>query len=89
MFPQMTLLDIAKLNGHKEKRLAHLQLAIIASGYIWQEGEEGVTKSIPEQLAVPWYRLSEELDLKPILTYADIIIINWRKKDENKPLELE
>ncbi|XP_052831732.1 indoleamine 2,3-dioxygenase 1-like [Octopus bimaculoides] len=48
-----------------------------------------VNNSIPEQLAIPWYRLSEELDLKPVLTYADVIIINWRKKDENKPLELD
>lgn len=86
---KMSHLDHQKLNGYREKRLAHLQLSIIGAGYVWQDGDKGVPRKIPKCLAVPWYRLSEELGMKPVLCYADLILANWKKKDENGPLELD
>jgi hypothetical protein len=38
----MPLLDPAKLEGYRQKRLAHLQLTVISTGYIWQDGEKGM-----------------------------------------------
>lgn len=86
---KMSHLDHQKLNGYREKRLAHLQLSIIGAGYVWQDGDKGVPRKIPKCLAVPWYRLSEELGMKPVLSHADLILANWKKKDENGPLELD
>lgn len=86
---QMSQLDHEKLNGFREKHLAHLQLSIIGAGYVWQNGDHGVPHTIPKCLAIPWYRLSENLGMKPVLSHADLILSNWKKKDANKPLELD
>ena len=40
----MSHLDAGRLEGHRELRLAHLQLCILAAGYVWQEGEAGAAK---------------------------------------------
>lgn len=40
----MPLLDHQRLQGHRQKRLAHLQLTIIASGYVWQHGDKDASK---------------------------------------------
>lgn len=40
----MPLLDHQHLQGHRQKRLAHLQLTIIASGYVWQHGDKDASK---------------------------------------------
>ncbi|CAG5117389.1 unnamed protein product, partial [Candidula unifasciata] len=41
---RLPLLDHNKLTGHHQLRLAHLQLALITCGYVWQNGEAGVVK---------------------------------------------
>ena len=41
---QLELLDHNRLLEYKELRLAHLQLCLIASGYIWQDGDDAVTQ---------------------------------------------
>ena len=40
----MPLLDYTKLTGYKEFTLAHVVLAFLSSGYVWQHGEEHVPK---------------------------------------------
>ncbi len=44
LFIQMSLLDHSYLSGHRQHRLAHLQLGIIVSGYVWAEGTEGTVQ---------------------------------------------
>lgn len=41
---KLELLDYKKLQGYRELRLAHVQLSFISNGYIWQDGDSGVTK---------------------------------------------
>lgn len=36
---------------------------------------------VPASLAVPWIALSEQLDIPPVLTYADTVLWNWHLKD--------
>lgn len=38
---------------------------------------------LPRNLAVPYCELSEKLGLPPILSYADCVLANWKKKDPN------
>ena len=38
----MPLLDHTRLANHKEWRLAELVLSLMAQGYVWVFGEEGV-----------------------------------------------
>ncbi|XP_063445140.1 indoleamine 2,3-dioxygenase 2-like isoform X2 [Mytilus trossulus] len=85
----MPVLDHSKLKGYRQLRLAHLQLSMISSGYIWQEGDKGVPKVLPECVAVPWYKVSEEIDIKPVVCHPDMVLSNWTLLDPQKPRTLE
>lgn len=38
---------------------------------------------LPRNIAVPYRQLSDKLGLPPILSYADCVLANWKKKDPN------
>ncbi|XP_064493909.1 indoleamine 2,3-dioxygenase 2-like isoform X3 [Pseudopipra pipra] len=86
---QMPQLSARHLRGREELHLAHLVLSFITMGYVWQEGEEGTVQVLPRNLAVPYWEVSEALGLPPILSHADFVLANWRRKDPNGPLEIE
>ncbi|XP_016159058.1 PREDICTED: indoleamine 2,3-dioxygenase 2 [Ficedula albicollis] len=86
---QMPQLGTQHLQGHEELHLAHLVLSFITMGYVWQEGEEGTVQVLPRNLAVPYWEVSQALGLPPVLSHADFVLANWRRKDPNGPLEIE
>ncbi|XP_019369978.1 PREDICTED: indoleamine 2,3-dioxygenase 2 [Gavialis gangeticus] len=85
---QAPQLSAAQLHGHRDLRLAHLVLGFITAGYVWQDGEEGPAKVLPQNLAVPFWEVSRRLGLPPILLHADLVLANWRRRDRAGPLEL-
>ncbi|NXA60773.1 I23O2 dioxygenase, partial [Mohoua ochrocephala] len=84
---QMPQLSTQHLRGREELRLAHLVLSCITMGYVWQEGEEGTVQVLPRNLAVPYWEVSQALGLPPILSHADFVLANWRRKDPNGNLD--
>lgn len=36
---------------------------------------------LPQNVAIPYWEVSQRLGLPPILTHADMVLANWRKKD--------
>ncbi|NXH43627.1 I23O2 dioxygenase, partial [Dicaeum eximium] len=84
---QMPQLSTQHLRGREELHLAHLVLSFITMGYVWQEGEEGTVQVLPRNLAVPYWEVSQALDLPPILSHADFVLANWRRKDPNGNLD--
>uniref|UniRef100_A0A8C3NQ76 Uncharacterized protein n=1 Tax=Geospiza parvula TaxID=87175 RepID=A0A8C3NQ76_GEOPR len=76
-----------QLRGREELHLAHLVLSFITMGYVWQEGEEGTVQVLPRNLAVPFWEVSQALGLPPILSHADFVLANWRRKDPNGNLD--
>ncbi|NXO25284.1 I23O2 dioxygenase, partial [Cisticola juncidis] len=86
---QMPELSTQPLRGREELHLAHLVLSFITMGYVWQEGEEGTVQVLPRNLAVPFWEVSQALGLPPILSHADFVLANWRRKDPRGPLEIE
>ncbi|NWU49963.1 I23O2 dioxygenase, partial [Dromas ardeola] len=84
---QMPQLSTRHLRGREELHLAHLVLSFITMGYIWQEGEEGTVKVLPRNLAIPFWEVSQVLGLPPILSHADFVLANWRRKDPNRNLD--
>ncbi|XP_077378388.1 indoleamine 2,3-dioxygenase 1 isoform X2 [Festucalex cinctus] len=85
----MPQLSIQFLQRHRELRLAHLALGVMTMGYVWQEGESDTVQMLPRTLALPYWELSQRLGLPPILTHADAVLANWRKKDPEGPLDIE
>ncbi|NWJ07323.1 I23O2 dioxygenase, partial [Crypturellus undulatus] len=84
---QMPQLSARELRGHRELRLAHLVLGFLAMGYVWQEGEEGAAQVLPRNLAVPFWEVSRRLGVPPILSHADFVLANWRRKEPSGNLE--
>ncbi|XP_037337570.1 indoleamine 2,3-dioxygenase 1 [Pungitius pungitius] len=74
---------------HRELRLAHLALSVMTMGYMWQEGENNTVETLPHNLAVPYWEVSQRLGLPPILTHADAVLANWKKKDPAGPFDME
>uniref|UniRef100_A0A8C5GFY5 Indoleamine 2,3-dioxygenase 2-like n=1 Tax=Gouania willdenowi TaxID=441366 RepID=A0A8C5GFY5_GOUWI len=86
---KMPLLSSKFLQRHRELRLAHLALGMMTMGYVWQEGENDTVDILPCSLAVPYWEVSQRLGLPPILTHADAVLANWKKKDPEGPFSME
>lgn len=86
---KMPLLSCEFLRKHRELRLAHLALGMMTMGYVWQEGGADPAEVLPHTLAVPYWEVSQRLGLPPILTHADAVLANWKKKDPDGPLEMK
>ncbi|XP_048259225.1 myoglobin-like isoform X1 [Haliotis rufescens] len=85
---EMPLLDHSKLAGYRQKRLAHLQLVLITSGYMWQEGDAGVVERLPECVAVPLWHVSNTLGLKPVISHPDVCLANWKYTYDKGEIEV-
>ncbi|XP_053726923.1 indoleamine 2,3-dioxygenase 1 isoform X1 [Synchiropus splendidus] len=85
---RMPLLNSQFLKGYRELRLAHLALGMMTMGYVWQEGENKTVEVLPRPLAVPYWDVSVRLGLPPILTHADAVLANWRKRDREGPFDI-
>ncbi|XP_043844241.1 indoleamine 2,3-dioxygenase 1 [Dromiciops gliroides] len=77
-------LSISQLQGYKELRLAHLALAVITMGYVWEEGK--AMEVLPRKIAVPFCEISKQLGLPPIMVYADCVLANWKIKNSARPM---
>ncbi|XP_023273971.1 indoleamine 2,3-dioxygenase 2-like [Seriola lalandi dorsalis] len=86
---QMPMLSSKFLQKHRELRLAHLALSAMTMGYVWQEGENDTVETLPCNLAVPFWEVSQRLGLPPIFTHADGVLANWRKRDPEGPFDME
>ncbi|NXE55629.1 I23O2 dioxygenase, partial [Casuarius casuarius] len=84
---QMPQLSTRDLRGREELRLAHLVLSFLTMGYLWQEGEEGALKVLPRNLAIPFWEVSQSLGLPPILSHADFVLANWKRKTPSGNLD--
>ncbi|XP_055449377.1 indoleamine 2,3-dioxygenase 1 isoform X2 [Psammomys obesus] len=86
---KLPLLRTDELRGHRLQRLAHLALGCITMAYVWNRGGDDTRKVLPSNIAVPYCELSEKLGLPPVLSYADCVLANWKKKDPNGPMTYE
>ncbi|XP_029573008.1 indoleamine 2,3-dioxygenase 2 isoform X2 [Salmo trutta] len=86
---KMPLLNTQFLESHRELRLAHLALSVMTMGYVWQEGEDDTVKMLPRNLAIPYCEVSQRLGLPPILTHADAVLANWKKRDPQGLFDME
>jgi indoleamine 2,3-dioxygenase len=74
----MPVLKTAGLKSMPLLRRAHLVLSFLAHFYI--HSSHPAKTSVPASISVPWARVSERLDMPPILTYATTVLWNWGLK---------
>lgn len=73
--------DEETLHSEEEWRRAYVLLTFLSQSYIWAEGEAGIVHTLPKKLAVPWCAVSEHVTLKPVGTYASVVLYNYRLRD--------
>ena len=78
--------DISTLQSQPQLRRAILLLSVFANAYVW--GEEVRAKIIPLGISIPLWQIAQKLGRPPILTHASIVLDNWCRLDNNKPIEL-
>jgi indoleamine 2,3-dioxygenase len=84
---RLPLLDTKHLNTRDLQERAMLLLSYLAHAYTF--GADPVSTRIPAQVAVPWHAIARQLKRPPVLSYASLILYNWRRIDPDQPIELE
>jgi hypothetical protein len=66
-----------------QKKFIHSVLSMTIQKYIWGTETSKVLDVIPKEIGLPFYEISNDLGLPPILCYADYVLYNWSYKDPN------
>ncbi|MCC6967448.1 MAG: hypothetical protein IT391_14350 [Nitrospira sp.] len=68
-------------------RSAMRTLSFAGHAYVW-ENPDSPADRLPASIAVPWYRIAQQLGRPPVLSYASYALHNWRRLDVHKPIAL-
>jgi indoleamine 2,3-dioxygenase len=79
-------LDTQLLTQLDQLDRAMLLLSYFAHAYI--QNQQPLKASLPANIAVPWYQVSQRLGRPPILSYASHDLYNWRRFDRDQAIEL-
>lgn len=67
-------------------RRAMLIYSYLTHAYVW--GVSPPAKVLPRNLAVPFYKIAQQLGRPPILSYASYALDNWQFLDNTQPIEI-
>jgi indoleamine 2,3-dioxygenase len=77
--------DRTTLNQMQLRRAMQIY-SYLTHAYIW--GEPIPVKVLPSNIAVPFYKISQQLGRPPVLSYASYALDNWVKIHETEPIEI-
>lgn len=84
----MPLLDPTPyLQTERQWRRAMQALSYIGHAWVW--GEATPPESLPENIALPWHTVAQQLGRPPVLSYASYALDNWRRLEPQGPIALE
>lgn len=85
-----------------QKKIVYSYLTFLTNAYVWQNvrpdnGSEMINKNItvlprqtlPPNLTVPLFEISNMVGIVPIASYSTVVLSNWKLKDETQPMSLE
>lgn len=84
--------NILKVDVEREKlnqmqlRRAMQMYSYLTHAYVW--GETTPVKVLPRNIAVPFYKISQQLGRPPVLSYASYALDNWVRIHETGPIEI-
>ncbi|XP_022092716.1 indoleamine 2,3-dioxygenase 1-like [Acanthaster planci] len=86
---KMPFLDYQQLDGEPEWRLGHVVLSAITQTYVWVAGEKHIPRSLPKNLAVPFWEISKLLGITPSFSQFNGAQDNWMLVDPNGPIVVD
>ncbi|MDZ8055778.1 MAG: hypothetical protein RMX68_017510 [Aulosira sp. ZfuVER01] len=79
--------DVERENlNQMQLRRAMQMYAYLTHAYIW--GEPIPVKVLPRNIAVPFYKISQQLGRPPVLSYASYALDNWVRIHETETIEI-
>ncbi|QSL64346.1 hypothetical protein MERGE_001646 [Pneumocystis wakefieldiae] len=82
----LPILSVEYLDSLEEKQRGYLILSFMAHSYTW-DGERPSDR-LPASIAKPWVQVSENLEIRPVISYAAVCLWNWRRPFPNEPMDL-
>lgn len=82
------VLNATKKGSSTERNTVMMFLKLLVQAYIKEDINQPATL-VPEVLTRNVYPLCKSRQCYPIMTYADYVLNNWYKLDENKPISLD
>ncbi len=87
---QLPLLSLSTLQTRRELQRAHLVLSLIAHGYIVGMPKCDLPETLlPSSVAIPWFKVSTTLGLKPVVSYATLELANYKLLNPQAPPSLD
>lgn len=85
---EMPLLDPAPyLQTPAQWRRAMQALSYLGHAWVW--GESTPASTLPENIALPWYVVAQQMGRPPVLSYASYALDNWRRLEKDGPIALD
>ena len=87
---QLPVLDVKSHLATKAQWLrAYTVLTMLAQSHIMGIPKaDAVDPILPECIAKPWWEVSKELDLQPVISYTGVALNNWYLIDPEGPANL-
>jgi indoleamine 2,3-dioxygenase len=79
-------LDVSALANDAEAERAFLIMTALTMAYVWGGREPDFT--LPRNIAKPLLALSQRLGRPPIVMHATLVLHNWRRLDQARPVTL-
>ncbi|ODV62395.1 dioxygenase BNA2 [Ascoidea rubescens DSM 1968] len=74
---KLPVLSTEYLSNTREFRRAYTILAFLTHAYVWAFNENPVD-TLPQQISVPFVKISNVLELPPVATYASVCLWNFK-----------
>ena len=83
----MDVLDAAELDDIRALRRAHVCLAFLSNLYVFSGGprDSAGVPIVPAPIAVPLLHVSDRLDIPPVVTYAEYVLVLATRPDMTAP----
>ncbi|KAI5790821.1 Indoleamine 2,3-dioxygenase [Pyronema domesticum] len=79
-------LSTSRLRTEAEWRRAYLVLGFLVNSYVW--GMEPAQERVPKCLSIPFLKVSDHLDIPPVVTYAACCLWNYKPIYPAGPIDL-
>lgn len=83
----LPLIENSVFSNQAELERAMLLLSFFAHAYVHSPSK--TSKHIPASIAKPWVTVAKALNRKPILSHSSVVLNNWRRLDQTKPIQLD
>ena len=83
---RLPLIQNPEFDDPAEYERAMLLLSFFAHAFV--HASPGPAKYVPENVAIPWIKISKVLQRKPILSHPSLVLQNWRRLDDRLPIQL-